>query len=122
MRAVKGKDTTPEMRIRKLAHSMGYRYLLHGKDLPGKPDLVFVSRRKIIFVHGCFWHRHSCSRGGRSPATNSDYWDTKVGRNVERDKKNIRALRRGGWGVLVLWECWTADLDSIQKRLAAFLQ
>lgn len=122
MRAVGDKDTDPEMRVRKLAHSMGYRYALHAKNLPGKPDLVFISRRKIIFVHGCFWHKHNCRHGSISPATNTDYWNMKRERNAQRDTQNIKALRSSGWKVLVLWECWTRDLDSLRNRLERFIQ
>jgi len=121
MAAVGSKDTGPEMRVRRLAHSMGYRYALHSRKLPGKPDLVFVSRRKIIFVHGCFWHRHNCRHGSTSPTTNSEYWKSKRERNAGRDKTHIRALRKDGWKVLVLWECWTRDLRSLRLRLQSFL-
>lgn len=121
MRSVRGKNTTLEMRVRSLVHSMGYRYALHVKELPGKPDLVFVSRKKIIFVHGCFWHKHKCRHGSISPATNADYWSSKRGRNVERDREHIKALRKDGWKVLVIWECWTRNTDSLRKRLEAFL-
>jgi DNA mismatch endonuclease (patch repair protein) len=122
MKAILGKNTTPEMIVRRLAHSMGYRYALHSKTLPGKPDLVFVSRRKIIFVHGCFWHKHSCRHGRSSPATNSNYWDAKRERNTKRDKEQIMTLRKEGWKVLVLWECWTRDLNALSNKLKAFLQ
>ena len=122
MRAVGSKDTSPEMRVRKLVHSMGYRYALHAANLPGKPDLVFVSRRKIIFVHGCFWHKHSCRHGSISPATNSDYWNAKRDRNAQRDREHLRALRRSGWKVLVLWECQTKDSDSVRRKLEVFLR
>lgn len=122
MRAVTGKDTTPEMCVRRLAHAMGFRYALHVKNLPGKPDLVFVSRRKIIFVHGCFWHKHNCRHGSISPITNAGYWNGKRERNAERDKKNIRALRKDGWKVLVVWECSTRDSISLRKRLENFLR
>jgi len=121
MRSVGGKDTAPEMCVRKLVHSMGYRYALHAKALPGKPDLVFVSRRKIIFVHGCFWHRHSCRHGRISPATNGDYWNRKREGNAERDREHIRSLRKDGWEVLVIWECWTRDTEFLRKRLSSFL-
>jgi DNA mismatch endonuclease (patch repair protein) len=120
MQAVHSEDTTPEMIVRRLAHSMGYRYALHNKNLPGKPDLVFVSRRRIIFVHGCFWHKHNCRHGRISPATNSDYWNSKRQRNAERDREHIKVLRKGGWSVLVLWECWTRDPVSLRKRLENF--
>jgi DNA mismatch endonuclease (patch repair protein) len=122
MSAVRGWDTTPEMRVRQLVHSMGYRYSLHRRNLPGKPDLVFVSRRKIVFVHGCFWHAHECRRGRRIPASNTNYWDTKRARNKERDKEQQRSLRAGNWEVLVIWECWTRDLKVLRKRLRDFLE
>ena len=121
MRAVTGKNTGPEMRVRRLAHSMGYRYALHVRKLAGKPDLVFVSRRRIIFVHGCFWHRHNCNHGRIAPASNTDYWNDKLERNAGRDKENIKSLRKEGWKVLVIWECWTRDPDSLRRRLSAFL-
>jgi DNA mismatch endonuclease (patch repair protein) len=121
MRAVGGKDTAPEMIVRRLTHSMGYRYELHSKKLPGKPDLVFVSPRKIIFVHGCFWHKHNCRHGRISPKTNSDYWNRKRDRNKERDKKQIKTLQKEGWKVLVLWECWTRDKNALRNKLEAFL-
>jgi len=121
MRSVGRKDTAPEMKVRRLVHSMGYRYALHVKTLPGKPDLVLVSRRRIIFVHGCFWHMHDCPHGSVSPSTNAEYWNVKRNRNAERDGQHTDALRRAGWKVLVLWECWTRDLDSLRKRLEVFL-
>ena len=122
MRAVGGKDTTPEMLVRRLAHSLGYRYSLHVKKLPGKPDLVFVARRKIIFVHGCFWHKHNCPHGRVSPAANSAYWEAKRAGNAERDRKHNRDLRRDGWAVLVLWECRVKDPISLRSRLREFLE
>ncbi len=100
---------------------MGYRYALHVRDLPGKPDLVFVSRRKIIFVHGCFWHKHNCRHGSVSPVTNRDYWNRKREKNAERDREHIRTLRKEGWKILVLWECRTQNPESLRKRLQAFL-
>jgi DNA mismatch endonuclease (patch repair protein) len=101
---------------------MGYRYALHAASLPGKPDLVFVSRRKIIFVHGCFWHKHSCRHGSISPATNSDYWNAKRQKNAQRDKQHLRTLRKDGWKVLVVWECQTTNLDSLRNKLEGFLR
>lgn len=122
MRSVKSKNTTPELTVRKAVHSMGYRYTLHGASLPGKPDLVFPSRRKVIFVHGCFWHNHGCRRGRRAPATNAKYWDAKRTRNAERDKVNTRMLRKQAWEVLILWECCTRNEKSMRKRLDKFLR
>jgi DNA mismatch endonuclease (patch repair protein) len=121
MRAVRGKDTTPELVVRRLVHSMGFRYALHSKNLPGKPDLVFTSRKRIIFVHGCFWHKHNCPHGRVSPAANSDYWRAKREKNAIRDRQHTIELRKRGWKVLVLWECWTKDLNSLTARLEAFL-
>ena len=109
MASVRSKDTKPEMRVRKTAHRMGYRYRLHRKDLPGKPDLVFSSRRIALFVHGCFWHGHPCKRGDRMPATNVDYWREKIARNQRRDTANRLLLRELGWTPVVVWECQTLD-------------
>jgi DNA mismatch endonuclease (patch repair protein) len=122
MRAVKGKDTTPELAVRRLLHSRGYRYRLHRKDLPGRPDLVFAGRRKVIFVHGCFWHGHDCKRGARRPKENADYWAKKISRNQERDAKAQEALRSMGWDVLVLWECELKDRNGLSERLSGFLR
>jgi len=121
MAAVKGKDTKPEMIVRRLAHAMGYRFRLHRKDLPGKPDLVFPGRRKVIFVHGCFWHSHDCARGSRQPKQNAEYWRAKIGRNVERDAANLQALRALGWQILVIWECELKDREALSEQLRAFL-
>ena len=124
MQAIKSKDTTPEIAVRRLVHSMGYRYRLHRKGLPGKPDLVFAGRRKVIFVHGCFWHQHELEHclDGRRPKSNTGYWDAKLERNVERDDQNRQALEEAGWEVLVIWECETKDLSGLEQRLHAFLQ
>ena len=121
MRAVKGKDTKPEMIVRRLAHALGYRFRLHRKDLPGKPDLVFPGRRKVIFVHVCFWHGHECARGSRQPKQNAEYWRNKIARNVERDADNLQALERLGWQTQVIWECEMKDRDALADRLRAFL-
>jgi len=121
MRAVQSQHTIPEMRVRQAAHSLGYRYALHRKDLPGKPDLVFVSRRKIVFVHGCFWHLHNCRHGRISPVSNVSYWRTKREKNKQRDKEHLRSLRAAGWKVLVVWECCTKDMARLRKRLTDFL-
>ena len=120
MQAVKSKNTGPELTVRRLLHGMGYRYRLHRKDLPGKPDIVFVSRRKAIFVHGCFWHGHGCSKG-RLPKSRLDYWQPKIAGNVARDRMKIDRLRSSGWDVLVVWQCEIADLDATAARLQNFV-
>ena len=122
MSRIRGKDTRPEMVVRSMVHRMGYRYRLHRSDLPGKPDLVFPRLKKIIFVHGCFWHMHRCRYGRVEPATNAEFWEKKRMGNVTRDKRNIRKLRRLDWKVLVVWECWTKMPDSLENRLCKFLQ
>lgn len=121
MARVKGKNTRPEMKVRRLAHALGYRFRLHRKDLPGSPDLVFAGRKKVIFVHGCFWHGHDCARGSRQPKQNADYWRAKIGRNLERDARAVEALEDQGWTVLTLWECELKDGDALKGRLEAFL-
>ena len=109
------------MAVRRLAHAMGYRYRLHGKNLPGKPDLVFSSRRKVIFVHGCFWHQHRGCKAAHVPRSNLDYWLPKLARNKARDTRSKRELRRMGWDWLVVWECETPDTKALVKRLRGFL-
>jgi len=121
MRAVKSKNTAPEMIVRGLARRLGYRYRLHRKDLPGTPDLTFPGRSKVVCVHGCFWHGHSCARGARMPATNADYWTTKISRNQRRDAMTLAALQQAGWRVLVIWECETKDKDRLASTLSSFL-
>ena len=122
MSRIRGKDTKPEMRVRRLVHGMGYRYRLHAKELPGRPDLVFGPRRKAIFVHGCFWHRHPGCSDNQIPKTRSDYWRHKLDRNVERDRRTEAALRAAGWSVLVIWECETnGDTDGLARRIRTFL-
>ncbi|MBV2182412.1 MAG: very short patch repair endonuclease [Castellaniella sp.] len=121
MRAVKSKDTNSEIAVRKLVHAMGFRFRLHRKDLPGSPDLVFPSRRKVIFVHGCFWHGHGCKRGARLPKTNVDYWTKKISNNCVRDSKAIQSLKEDGWDVCVVWECELRDSEQLQARLSSFL-
>jgi DNA mismatch endonuclease (patch repair protein) len=111
MRAVKSSDTKPEIAVRKALHALGYRYRLNVKTLPGKPDLVFPKHRAVIFVHGCFWHGHSCKRGKRVPKTNTAYWTEKIARNKARDKKNTAALKKLGWRVITVWECEAKTLD-----------
>ena len=122
MSQIRNKNTRPEILVRSIVHGLGYRYALHRKDLPGKPDMVLTKYRKIIFVHGCFWHMHRCSYGRVKPATNVDFWQKKREGNVARDKKNLRKLRRDGWKVLVVWECWTRNPSSLESRLIHFLR
>ena len=117
MSRVRGKGTSPEIRVRSLTHRLGYRFRLHQKDLPGKPDLVFPSRKKVIFVHGCFWHGHDCPRGKRTPKANAGYWTEKIRKNIERDAKNQAELQSLGWNVLVVWECEMKNLDKVACKI-----
>lgn len=121
MRAVRSKDTAPELVVRRLLFSLGYRYRVHERGLPGAPDLVFKGRHKVIFVHGCFWHQHPGCRDGHIPASNKAFWERKFARNCKRDMAAIAALKRAGWGHLVVWECETKDLSALQERLLDFL-
>ena len=121
MAAIKGKDTKPEMVVRRLVFRLGYRYRLHGKSLPGRPDLVFRSRRKVIFVHGCFWHMHSCRYGQVKPKTNATFWEEKRKASVERDRRQLKALIDDGWEVLVVWECQTRDANALEAVVTEFL-
>jgi DNA mismatch endonuclease (patch repair protein) len=120
MRAIRSKGMLPELTVRSLVHKLGYRFRLHRSELPGKPDLVFPSRRKVIFVHGCFWHSHKC-KIAHVPKSNQDYWGPKLERNKARDTKNVDALNKSGWKILVLWECETKDVRSTARRLRKFL-
>ena len=123
MAAIRSKDMKPEMLVRSLVHRLGYRFRLHRKDLPGKPDLVFGPRRKVIFVHGCYWHQHAdpACLDGRPPKSNTSYWLPKLQRNIERDASNIEALEALGWSVMIIWECETRR-DDLAERLEAFLE
>lgn len=121
MSRVRGKDTAPEMTVRRLVFSLGYRYRLHDKRLPGTPDLVFAGRKKIIFVHGCFWHRHDGCPLARIPKSNTAFWAQKLEANSERDARNLAALRELGWRVLVVWECDLWEWRALTSRLKAFL-
>lgn len=120
MAAVPQRDSKPEMVVRRLVHAMGYRYRLHVRDLSGSPDVVLPRLSKIIFVHGCFWHRHRC-RKATTPATRKRFWLEKFELNRARDRRNNRTLRRQGWDVLVVWECQTRKADWLEDRLADFL-
>lgn len=123
MRAVKSRDTAPELAVRAVVRELGYarRYRLNGAQLPGKPDLVFGAMRKAVFVHGCFWHGHDCKRGARQPKDNADYWRAKIGRNITRDAASLKALKTDGWSTLVIWECETRDDAALSCKLARFL-
>jgi len=123
MRAVKSSGTAPERAVRAAACALGFarRYRLNGAKLPGKPDLVFGAMRKVVFVHGCFWHGHDCKRGARAPKDNSAYWRAKIARNVARDAASLATLSSAGWSALVVWECETRAPAVLAARLAAFL-
>jgi DNA mismatch endonuclease (patch repair protein) len=118
MRAIRSKDTKPEMRVRKIAHALGLRFRLHRKDLPGNPDLVFPRHELAVFVHGCFWHGHGCARGGKGPKSNTGYWGPKIERNRARDLKSKKALAELGWRIAIFWECELARDDDIRARLS----
>ena len=122
MSRIRYRDTKPEIIVRSLVHRLGYRYRLHKSDLPGKPDVVLVRHKKIIDVYGCFFHMHNCKYGNVTPATNTDFWQTKRRSNVERDLRNQKTLRQNGWHVLVIWECETRNLDLLEKKVVSFLQ
>jgi DNA mismatch endonuclease (patch repair protein) len=122
MRAIRSKDMGPELVVRRLVYKMGFRYRLHKKDLPGKPDLVFASRRNVIFVHGCFWHSHQGCKGAHVPKSNLGYWGPKLQRNCERDVRTIEALTGCGWNPLIIWECETKDEEKMKERIRAFLE
>lgn len=123
MRRIKSKGMKPEMTVRRLVHGMGYRFRLHRKDLPGKPDLVFSGRHKVIFVHGCFWHQHpdpTC-RIAHAPSSNSNYWEPKLARNAARDIKTEELLHAQGWSVMTIWECELKAPDAVAARVETFL-
>ncbi|MDE0604804.1 MAG: very short patch repair endonuclease [bacterium] len=121
MSRIRSKDTRPEMLVRRLVHGMGYRYRLHAKELPGRPDLVFRPQRKAILVHGCFWHRHEGCPANRMPKTRREFWSRKLNGNARRDQRNKETLEREGWQVLIIWECETKDLDRIARVVRRFL-
>ncbi|MDP9837693.1 DNA mismatch endonuclease (patch repair protein) [Neorhizobium huautlense] len=126
MKRIRSKDTGPELAVRRLVHAMGYRFRLHRKDLPGKPDLTFGPRRKIIEVRGCYWHAHlrydsSCREARSEAKSNRAYWGPKMDRNVERDENNVALLEAAGWQVLVIWECELRNMDFVHARISSFL-
>jgi DNA mismatch endonuclease (patch repair protein) len=121
MASIRSTNTGPELVVRSLVHRMGFRFRLHRRDLPGKPDLVFSSRHAVIFVHGCFWHRHDCRFGRVAPKTRVAFWRAKFQQNKARDAKVSRQLRQLGWRVLVIWECETESVPAIRARICRFL-
>ena len=122
MSQVKGRNTGPEKAVRSLLHRMGYRFRLHRKDLPGKPDIVLPKYHAAIFVHGCYWHRHNCPDGRRLPKSRLDFWLPKLEGNRERDVKNQALLRERGWNVLVIWECMLRNANTLQEKIHTFFQ
>lgn len=121
MSRVRGRDTAPEMAVRKTAHAMGYRYRLYAKDLPGRPDLVFPRLHKAILVHGCFWHGHEGCKLFRVPSTRPEYWVEKFAANRARDARVISELQNRGWEVLVIWQCETKDVEALAAKIRSFL-
>ena len=121
MAQVKGKNTKPELSVRSLLHRLGYRFRLHRKDLPGSPDIVLPRHRKVIFVHGCFWHGHESCRRGTRPISNVDFWNAKIDRNIERDRLARHSLEEAGWQVITVWQCELKDLSMLQSRLSKCL-
>lgn len=122
MSRVRAKDTTPEMVVRRMLHAAGYRYRLHTRDLPGKPDIVFPARRKVVFINGCFWHRHRDCALARLPKSRIEFWTEKLERNRERDERNAEALQALGWDVLTVWECEIRNPAALMPRVVAFLE
>jgi len=122
MSSVRGKNTNPEIEVRRVCHGLGYRFRLHRKDLPGTPDLVFPRLRKVVLVHGCFWHRHEGCPKATMPKTRRRFWEEKFLTNVERDSKNINSLQVLGYQVEIVWECETKELDKLSTKLLIFLQ
>lgn len=116
MARIKGRDTKPEIWVRRALHAFGYRFRLHRRDLPGRPDIVLPKYRTVVFVHGCFWHAHTCQKG-RIPGTRSAFWEAKFEGNEKRDARNMRALRAAGWRVLTIWECGLSKPSSREKTI-----
>jgi DNA mismatch endonuclease (patch repair protein) len=122
MSQIRGRDTKPELRVRKTLHALGFRYRLHGRDLPGKPDLVFAGAKAVLFVHGCFWHMHRCKYGKPVPATNKTFWAEKRRSNTERDKRNRAALKADGWRVFEIWECATRSEEKLALKIVPLIE
>lgn len=122
MARIRGKDTKPELLVRRLTHRLGYRYRLHRRDLPGSPDLVFPRKRKVIFVHGCFWHHHHGCEHAATPKTRRAFWTRKLKANADRDQRALHELQARGWDALVIWECETKDSKQLADRIVEFMQ
>jgi DNA mismatch endonuclease, patch repair protein len=120
MSKIRKHNSRPELIVRRILRQLGYRYRLHRADLPGTPDLVFAGRRKVIFVHGCFWHQHDCSRGRKQPSSRREYWLPKLARNLQRDHQAQHALKEAGWQLMVVWECEIRDEPALTERLRTF--
>jgi DNA mismatch endonuclease (patch repair protein) len=121
MRAVKSRDTAPELKVRALLRAFAPGYRLHRKDIPGNPDIAYIGRKQAIFVHGCFWHGHDCARGARAPKANADYWRAKIARNRARDEAHRARLGALGWRALTIWECELKEKNALERKLKAFL-
>src|SRR5271165_5714269 len=117
MAAIRGKDSTPERKVRSMLHRLGLRFRLHDRRLPGKPDIVLPRFHSVVFVHGCFWHRHPGCKFATTPASRRDFWEAKFEENVERDRKAQQKLREAGWTVFVIWECQISDTESMARQL-----
>ncbi|WP_407152429.1 very short patch repair endonuclease [Bradyrhizobium sp. ORS 86] len=122
MARIRKIDTKPELAVRAILYARGFRYRLHRRDLPGNPDIVFPSRRKVVLVHGCFWHRHDCPSGRKLPKSNAQYWVPKLHRNRARDEQNLLKLEALGWRTMIVWECEMSDLEALERRLLGFLR
>lgn len=118
MAAIRNRDTKPELRVRRALHVLGYRYRLHRSDLPGKPDIVLPKYKTVVFIHGCFWHRHDCPMGRPKPATNAAFWEEKRSRNVQRDREHVALLRGSGWTVYTIWECQTRSAEKLSRAIS----
>lgn len=121
MSKIRSKDTKPEISVRKIIYNLGYRYRIHKKNLPGRPDIVLSKHKKIIFVNGCWWHRHNCKLGRRTPKSRLSYWLPKLRANKERHIRNVKKLRNQGWKVLNVWECKIKDIERLKKKISIFL-
>jgi DNA mismatch endonuclease, patch repair protein len=122
MSSIRSRNTKPEILVRQLIHGLGYRFRLHGQKIPGRPDIILPKLRRVVFINGCFWHMHNCKYGRVVPKTNADFWKLKRLSNKERDRKNLRILKKQGWKVLVIWECKLKEKQKLERNLMAFLQ